>query len=480
MAGPITIVGLGPGTLDRVSTDTRQILFDAPTIIVRTLQHPAAEVLAQEREVQSCDDLYDSADAFGEVYDRIAERVVSAAEGGAVVYAVPGSPLIAERSLDTVRAAARAAQIDARVIPGISFLDEMFLALEFDPAARGFQLLDGRDLPDPMLLHLPTVIFHCDLPMILSGVVDRLGRVLPEDTPVTVTRDLGSSDASVATMRVHEISPDLAGLRTSLFLDPPPVGYVGAVTAMRRLRVECPWDREQSHDSLIPFALEEVSELVEALSSLTPGAPGVAPADYGPYADIEDELGDVLLQVIFHANLAAEVGAFDIEDVAEQLRRKLVRRHPHVFGDVEVDGADEVVRNWHQIKADEGSAPASLMDGVPAAMTSLARAAKVQNRAARVGFDWTDVVSILEKVEEELAELRHALGTDEAGEELGDLLFAVVNVARHLGVESDVTLRRATNKFIDRFLRMEAAGPLDGLTIEQLNDRWDRVKLEDR
>ncbi len=481
MAGRVTIVGLGPGDLDRLPLHLRGILMDpSARVIVRTSQHPAAEELAALRDVASCDDLYEAAGTFDEVYAGVADRVVRAATSGDVIYAVPGSPFVAERSVSLVRRAAMAAGLDVATVPAPSFLDEMWSALEFDPATRGVQILDGRDLPDPLPLHLPTVVFHVDLPLVLAEVVDRLGRVLPDETPVTVVRDLGSKHAEVATMPLYDVHPDLAGLRTSLFIDPPAVGYVGVVQAMRLLREECPWDRQQTHHSLVPFALEEVSELVEALSGLPPDAPDSPPDDFGLYTDVEEELGDVLLQVVFHANLAAEAGAFDIEDVAEQLRRKLVRRHPHVFGDVEVSGADDVVRNWREIKEGEKTPPSSLMDGVPEAMSSLARAAKLQERAARVGFDWLEPATTLDKVGEEVEEVRAAWGTPDALEEIGDLLFAVVNVARRAGVEADVALRRATQKFADRFRHMEARGDLHGLDLAELDARWDDAKASER
>jgi tetrapyrrole methylase family protein/MazG family protein len=477
--GSIVITGLGPGGLATLDGRIAAILGDADTVVVRTIEHPAAAELAADRSVVACDDLYESSETFDAVYSRIADRVIEAvAADRTVVYAVPGSPLLAERSVGRVRSAAEDLGIDVTVLPAPSFLDAMFEALRFDPARAGFQLLDGRDLPDPMPLHLPTVIFHVDLPLVLADVVDRLGRVLPEDTPVTVTRDLGSDSASVDTVALRDLGADVAGLRTSLFIDPPDVGYVGVVKTMRRLREECPWDRKQTHDTLVSYALEEVAELAEAISHLAPGAPARLPEDYGPYADIEDELGDVLLQVIFHANLAAEAGAFDMEDVAEQLRRKLVRRHPHVFGDVEVDGADEVAANWQDIKAEERMGRTSAMDGIPASMATLAQAVKIQHRAARVGFDWTERAETLDKVHEELVEVRDAVGDDARAAEIGDLLFAVVNVARRFGVEPDLALRRASAKFMARFRVMEAIGPLEGLSIDELNARWDQAKLD--
>lgn len=471
----IVVTGLGPGDLDRLPGEVRTILEDRSVqVILRTIQHPASEQLAAIRPVITCDDLYDSLETFDEIYEAIAARVVSS--DGPVVYAVPGSPLIAERSVVRIRELAAAADRPIEVKPTASFLDDMFAMLEIDPAERGFQVLDGRDLPEPMQYHITTIVFHVDVPLVLANVLDTLGRVLPPDMETHVVIGAGSRDASHHVYPLSEVPAEVAGLRTSLFFEPPPVGYVGAVQAMRRLREECPWDREQTHDSLVKYLIEETYELVDAIRHLTPGAPTTTDLDYGAYAEVEDELGDVLLQVIFHANLASEVAAFDIEDVAERLRQKLVRRHPHVFGDVEVEDSDEVVRNWSKIKESERGS-ASTLDGVPPGLPALQRATKLQVKAKQVGFDWQSVEPVLEKVEEELAELREDLDNrDRASEELGDLLFAVTNVARHLGIDSEQALGRSADRFERRFRAMEEHGPLSELSLGELDQLWEAAK----
>jgi MazG family protein len=242
---------------------------------------------------------------------------------------------------------------------------------------------------------------------------------------------------------------------------------------MEILRQECPWDREQTHQSLMKYLVEETHELADAIASL-----GREETDWVAYARVEDELGDVLLSVLFHAAIAKEAGVFDIDDVAEVMRTKLVRRHPHVFGDVEVESAADVKRNWDEIKDDErGEARQSHMDGVPEGMPAMHRASKVQNRAAKVGFDWPSASEVIPKVREELDELESVLDdTARAEEELGDLLFSVINLARHLGLDGEIALRRAVTRFEERFRAMEGAGPLDGVPIDELNERWERAK----
>ena len=480
LIGSVTVAGLGPGTLDRTPAGVADIVLQpANLVITRTLQHPAAAELARLRKVISCDDLYERAGTFEEVYEGIVERILEVSTNRNVVYAVPGSPLYGERSVVELRARCREAGRSVEVIPAPSFLDEVFAVLEFDPTQRGFTVLDGRDLPDPLMLHLPTVVFQVDTEPVLEDVLGRFGRTLPPETPITVLAELGTPNASVVSYPIDRVPADRAGLRTSLFLDPPDTGLVGAIKTMRRLRVECPWDRRQTHESLTPHAVEEVFELLEAIGRLPPGSPAVDHPDYVAYTEVEDELGDVLLQVIFHSNLASEVGAFDVESVAETLRRKLVHRHPHVFGDVRVSGAAEVEANWQAIKA-AGKSSASLMDGVPEAMPGLQRAIKLQRRAARVGFDWPDARSVVGDVEEEIAELVEVLDRPEAADELGDVLFAVANLARHLQVEPEVALRRAVQRFESRFRRMEELDDLESADLSRLDALWEQAKREER
>jgi tetrapyrrole methylase family protein/MazG family protein len=478
MVGRIDIVGLGPGDLDRVTGRAADLLLDPlRTVIVRTLEHPAARSLAHRREVISADDLYELAETFDEVYEALAERAVDAAGRADVVVGLPGSPFVAERTTRLILEAAGSAGISVSVVPGESFLDVLSEEVGID--LLGVQILDGRDLPDPMLLHLPTVIAQVDVPMVLGDVRDRLAAVLPDDTEIVVARELGTADATIERVPLAGVEEAMAGLRTTLYLEPPRAGWPGLVGTMRQLRRECPWDRRQTHHSLVRNLIEETYELADALSALPTDAPEGAP-DFGAYADVEEELGDVLLQVVFHTVMASEAGAFDVEDVAEMLRRKLVRRHPHVFGNVTVSGVDEVLRNWERIKQDEKQRT-SLMDDIPAGLPGLERAAKIQRRAASVGFDWDDARSVMSKIQEELHELEEALDDRPAAEaEMGDLLFSIVNLSRHLSLDPEVALRGAVGRFASRFRWMEASFDMNGKTIDELDQMWAAAKAAER
>jgi tetrapyrrole methylase family protein/MazG family protein len=229
------------------------------------------------------------------------------------------------------------------------------------------------------------------------------------------------------------------------------------VRVMHRLRGPdgCPWDREQTHQSLGRHLLEETHETLEAIDSGDPDR-------------LRDELGDVLLQVVFHAEMARQDGTFDVDDVAEGVVAKLIRRHPHVFGDVEVDSAAQVLVNWEHIKKEEkGEHPVDAE--IPATLPALARAAKVQRRAAGAGLDWRTREAALAKVREELEELDEA-PPDRAEEELGDVLFAVASLARKLNVDPESSLRKAVGRFAERFERMKATADAEGINLEDLSE----------
>lgn len=469
----LTITGLGPGNLAALPRSHRRLLTDpANYLLVRTIHHPAAAELAVNRQVESCDDIYERSETFDDVYRAVADRVLERSGAGPTIYAVPGSPLVGEFAVGILLERAP----EAEVVPAESFVDSILRRLGYDPFRRGLRIVNGHELPDPWPLDAPTIVGHLDAPAVLADVTAALSRVLPEGSQVTVCANLGSDDEHVASYPVDAVPAHLAGLRTSLFVDTTPAGLFGLVAVTRRLRAECPWDRRQTHSSLVSHLVEEAHELIEAISHLPDGEP-----DYVAYGGLEEELGDVLLQVLLHAAIAAEKGAFGVDDVATRLQEKLVRRHPHVFGDVAVANADEVASNWERIKTEEkgGDASDSLLDGVTAGLPALERAMQLQRRAARVGFDWEAPGELVAVLRAEADELRDALATGgDVAHELGDILFTTVNLLRHLDLDPEVTLRRANGRFERRFRAMEARGALDGLSADELESRWQAAKQE--
>ncbi|HWF44825.1 MAG TPA: nucleoside triphosphate pyrophosphohydrolase [Candidatus Kapabacteria bacterium] len=249
----------------------------------------------------------------------------------------------------------------------------------------------------------------------------------------------------------------------------------GFIQILRRLRTECPWDRQQTHESLRPMLIEEAYETVEAIDHAV---------DTGDYTELKKELGDLLLHILFHSELAREEGHFTFQEVIQTESEKLIYRHPHVFGDVKVEDAEHVSRNWEQLKRREKGRN-SVLDGVPASLPALQRAGRIQERASKVGFDWTDSKSVWKKVREEIEEFEAELGKIEhrKEEEFGDLLFSLVNLARHEGLDPEQALRAATQKFERRFRRVEAEveatnRPMQSFSLEELDAIWDRIKKE--
>jgi tetrapyrrole methylase family protein/MazG family protein len=256
------------------------------------------------------------------------------------------------------------------------------------------------------------------------------------------------------------------------------------VLLMERLRSEsgCPWDREQTRETLKPMLIEEAYEVLDAL-------------DAGDPDELKEELGDLLFQIVFHAQIAKERGEFDLADVIERSREKMVRRHPHIFGDVDLPTSEDVLRNWEDIKAAEKGVPSrthpdsksSLLDGIPRRLPALHRAYQMTSKASRVGFDWANLEDILSKLKEEASELRDAHRRKDlrkAADEVGDLLFVAVNVARFLGVDPETALERSNEKFYRRFRYVESAvkkqgRPLKSASLEEMDALWEEAKKEE-
>lgn len=486
MVRRIEILGLGAGDLEQLPVGVYKKLLNTSSLFLRTKEHPVISELEKEGlRYTSFDTVYEKHDQFEEVYEEIVQTLLQRADRETVVYAVPGHPLVAERTVQLLLAYGPTKDIEIIIGGGQSFIDALFTSVKIDPI-EGFQLLDGTSLNKAQL--------QIDQHMIVSQVYDQfvasnvkltLMEKLPDDYPVYIVTAAGSSQEIIEKVPLYELDQNVSiNNLTSVYI--PPVkeeqillknfSKLREIIAELRSPSGCPWDREQTHESLKKYLIEETYEVIDAINS----------------EDIDhliEELGDVLLQVMLHAQIGEDDGYFSIDDIIEGLSAKMIRRHPHVFGNGQADNAEEVVRNWQEIKKlEKGEVPTSLLEGVSLALPNLLRAYELQKKAAKVGFDWQEITPALEKVKEELEEFINELdGTEEgmarAKGEFGDLLFAFVNVARFLKIHPEEALFETNEKFTRRFQYIEDKVKVSGRTfedhsLEQLDQYWDEAKLK--
>ncbi|MFN8567804.1 MAG: nucleoside triphosphate pyrophosphohydrolase [Kouleothrix sp.] len=536
----ITILGLGPGDAGLLTRQAWEVLQQVDVLYLRTAIHPTVAALPPQLELRAFDALYESAGAFGEVYEQIAAELVDrAAAGEVLVYAVPGHPLVAEATTQWLLAHARTRGLSTRVVAGLSFIEPVCAALALDPLEHGLQLLDALDLiptrplqpphqgdasaptlapahgepghaalpawadlhghgpytapllPFPLVPSRPALICQIYNRRIASEVKLSLMERYPADHPVSLVRAAGVAGAEqVWVVPLHELDHQAR-------LDHLTCAYLPALAPLADLRGPdglsyvvarllgpggCPWDREQTHQSLRPELLEEAHEVLEAL-------------DAGDTDELAEELGDVLLNVLMHAEIARQAGEFDQGDVYAHIAAKLIRRHPHVFGDIRVGGSDEVLANWDAIKQAEraagGKAPRGIFDGIPAGLPALAAAQETIRKAAKAGFDSDDIQWIWDKLHEEIDEIRRAAFEEphdnaktraqRVEEELGDLLLASVKLSYQLEADAESALRAAGTKFRRRFVRVQQLAQAQGhellrLGSSELEALWRQAK----
>ena len=476
----IILLGLGPGDPNQLTQEAVQVLASAGEVWLRTRQHPTVDALPDTLQIHSFDDTYENGETFEGVYERIVEKILDLgrrAEG--VVYAVPGHPFVAEITCRKISQLARAEGLDVRVVSGLSFLEPTFAALGLDPFPR-IILFDAMELSTA---HLPA--FPPDLPVlvaqIFSGLVAAetkmtLNTIYPDEHPVYLIHGAGTKDELVEELQLFEIDrTEHLGLLTSLYVPPLQSGnsFESFQEIVARLRAPdgCPWDREQTHLSLRTHLLEETYEALAAIDS-------------EKVDDMREEFGDLLLQIVLHAQIAAEEGEFTMNDVIKHIHDKIVRRHPHVFGETHLDGVDGVLQNWERLKEQERNdkkEQKGLLDGVPLAFPALSQAQEYQDRAARIGFDWPEIEGVLDTIGEEVLEIKAATNQNQLAEEIGDLLFVLVNLARWKGVDAESALRATNNKFKTRFGFVEQSARKQGMSLSdmslaQMDKLWDQAK----
>lgn len=479
----IHVVGLGPGDINGLPMGTYRLLHSNLPVYLRTEVHPVVEELKSNGlSYQSFDYLYETKERFDEVYRQMAELLLrEAAEQGEIVYAVPGHPLMAEQSVQNLHHMATE-DVEIKIGPGHSFLDSVCSALRFDPI-DGMLLLDGTTLaPDQLQLSTHTLIAQVFNPAVASEVKLTLMEVYPDDYSVTVVRAAGVSGLErIQQIPLYDLDRlDFVDHLTTVFVpkahdestlhkDP---WFVAKLVKRLRDPDGCPWDRKQTHETLRKYVIEEAYEVAHAI-------------DEGDAYALVDELGDLYLQILLHAQIGSEFGDFTLRDVFAALADKLIRRHPHVFGENRAQNAEDAQRVWEAAKAAESTPdPASVLGKLKWGQPAFSFATSVQKKAAGVGFDWPSAEGVFLKVQEELDELKKEFldkNQKNIEEEFGDVLFSLANLARFCHVDVEAVLGQANRKFVERFTYVEERVLESGqnwgaLTSEDLENFWVEAK----
>lgn len=482
----IKIVGLGPGSSDALTLGTINALKNSSCIKLRTEKHPTVEYIREIGiEFDTYDFAYEKFNSFDEVYDFISDEIIreyEALENKELIYAVPGHPLVAEKSVELLINKCKARNIQSELVTAVSFVDAMLEVLNIDPI-NGLAIIDAFDIKNQIIdKNKNIIITQVYNKLIASEVKLHLLDVYGDDVNVTFVRAAGvKGEEIVREIPLYELDRvEEIDYLTSIFISSQKntydsIEYLVNIMELLRSPEGCPWDREQTHQSIKRCVVEEAYELVEAIEN---------DDDDG----IIEELGDLLFQVIFHAQMAREDGYFNLRDIIKTICTKMITRHPHVFSDVKVKNSDEVLSNWDEIKKKEKSIETVTeeMQRVAKGLPALIRAEKIQKKAQKVGFEWDNVDDAFKKVFEEYNEVKDVYkskNTLRILDEIGDLLFAIVNVSRFLNIDSEDALNSTCNKFISRFEHIEKSAKslgktLDDMTLEEMDALWNEAKLK--
>jgi len=484
----LIIVGLGPGDPELLTRKAWDTLAAAGDVYLRTRHHPNVEHLPDGPTYHSFDYLYESAVDFSSVYAAIVDKLTGLSRSGEVIYAVPGDPTVAEGTVTRLYAACNAQDIQYRLVHGVSIIEPTLAAVGAD-AGNGLQIVDALDVATayhpPINPDFPALITQIYSSQVASDVKLTLMNLYPEEFEVTMVHAAGTDSQRVTLLPLYDIDrvslADLGPLYVPrYFADKNALAgfeeFSNTVAKLRDPADGCPWDLKQTHTSLKPYLLEEAYEVLDAIDEAEQS---------GDATHLYEELGDLLLQVVLHTQLAIDEDEFRMADVISHIDAKLKRRHPHVWGDVDVNGdVNKVLNNWEAIKkqerVDKGEQSEdefkSLLDGVPKSLPALAQSHAYDLRAIKVGFDWNDLEGVVEKVREEIDEILEAETLEHRFEEMGDLLLSICVWARWLGMNPEDALRAANRKFYERFSHMERVAVEQGKELSALTfDEWDQL-----
>ena len=477
----IVIVGLGPAGANYLTREAWEHLLETEEIYLRTAFHPVCSELPEHLARYSFDHLYENQQTLEDVLKAIVSELVGLARRPqGVTYGVPGSPFIGEETVSQVVEILSGTDIPVRVIDGLGYLEPVCTALGLDLLPQT-AILDGLYvgglLVPPFPPSTPAIISQLGGQFEASELKLTLMHNYPDEFEVKLLHNLGTPEEIIETLPLYAIDQSVhLGMMSLLYLPAREEGtaFEDLQEVIARLRAPggCPWDREQTHLSLRQHLLEEAYETLEAL-------------DDEDIEGLREELGDLLLQIVLHAQIATEEGDFNMTDVLSGINNKLKRRHPHVFAGLDVDSVDTVLHNWEKIKAserkDHQERPQGLLDSIPEIAPALSQSEQIQRKAARVGFDWETIEPVIDKIHEELAELKAAESPEEREKEGGDVLFAMVNLLRWLEVDPETALRGTNTRFKNRFAYIEESAreqskSLNELSFEEMDALWEEAK----
>ena len=478
----IKIVGLGPGAPESLTIGAVEALENSKNLYFRTEKHPTVDYLKKRLEsFNTCDNYYEEGHSFDEVYSNIAKNIIKEyKKSGELVYAVPGHPLVAERSVVNLINLCKENDIEYKILPAVSFIDAMMDRLQIDPI-EGLKVIDAFDIKNQILdKRIGTIITQVYNPLIASEVKLELLEYYNDETEIYYVRAAGiEGEESIRKIPIYELDmqEDIDYL-TSVYI-PKDVNnkkdFYDLIHTIEMLRGEdgCSWDREQTHESIKNSLLEEVYEVVEAIEDEN-------------IDGLIEELGDVLLQVVFHSVIGKEDGYFNVSDVIETITNKMIYRHPHVFKNKTDATSDEVLDSWDELKKKEKNYETLTeeINGIAKTLPSLTKAHKVQKKVSKVGFDFENINEAVKKIEEEIREVLDVYkdnNREKIIDEMGDLLFACVNLSRLLNVDEEEALNKSTKKFIKRFKFIEdnilkQGKDFNNVTLDEMNTLWEDSK----
>ncbi|MEG0180431.1 MAG: nucleoside triphosphate pyrophosphohydrolase [Terrisporobacter sp.] len=481
--GKISIVGLGPGDYSLISQGALEALYLSPKVYLRTKKHPTVDQLEEKLQYTALDYFYEEEDNFEEVYGKIAKFIIEKGQREDLVYAVPGHPRVAEKTVGMIESLAKESNIELDIIPSMSFVDAMYNYLGIDPA-EGFKLLDAFELEESYIdINTNTIITQVYDPFIASNVKLKLMEHYDDEQEVCIVNGAGIKGIENKTyVKLYELDrqQNLYSYLTSLYIPKSSKKLYNTVhdlqNIMKKLRgpAGCEWDKKQTHESLKKYIIEEAYEVNQAV-------------DNDDIDELIEELGDVLLQVIFHCEIGEEEGYFNLADVSSGICNKLINRHPHVFKNIDID-MNKFEKTWEEMKKEEKgeTSVTESLQRIPQYLPALTKAEKIQKKAALVGFDWYNIDDVYKKIEEEYKELLDECKSRNIKyikEELGDLLFSIVNLARFLKIDPEEAINLTSNKFIKRFKFIEDNAremnkTLEDMTLEEMDKLWEKAKFQ--